>query len=59
MSNINITLIKSTSGSIRKHKATVEALGLKKVGQTVTQPDNEAIRGMIDTVAHLVRTSKG
>ena len=59
MSNINITLVKSTSGSIRKHKATVEALGLKKVGQTVTQPDNEAIRGMINTVVHLVRTSKG
>ena len=58
MSNINITLVKSTSGSIRKHKATVEALGLKKVGQTVTQPDNEAIRGMINTVVHLVRTSK-
>ncbi|MDD2392488.1 MAG: 50S ribosomal protein L30 [Eubacteriales bacterium] len=59
MSNINITLVKSTSGSIKKHKATIAALGLKKVGQTVTQPDNEAIRGMISIVNHLVRTSKG
>ncbi len=59
MSNINITLIRSTSGSIKKHKATVEALGLRKVGQTVTQPDNDAIRGMINTVAHLVTSSKG
>ena len=59
MSNINITLIKSTSGSLKKHKATVEALGLRKVGQTVSQPDNDAIRGMINTVAHLVTTGKG
>lgn len=59
MSNINITLVKSTIGSIKKHKATVEALGLKKIGQTVTKPDNEIVRGMIATVSHLVETSEG
>jgi large subunit ribosomal protein L30 len=58
MSTINITLVKSTSGSLKKHKATVEALGLKKVGQTVTQNDNAATAGMISTVAHLVKVTK-
>jgi large subunit ribosomal protein L30 len=58
MSTINITLVKSTSGSLKKHKATVEALGLKKVGQTVTQNDNAATQGMISTVAHLVKATK-
>lgn len=58
MSTINITLIKSVSGSLQKHKATVEALGLRKVGQTVTKDDNAATAGMIKTVAHLVKVTK-
>ena len=33
--NLKITLVKSTIGAIPKHKATVAALGLKKIGQSV------------------------
>ncbi len=58
MSKLNVTLVRSTSGSLKKHKATVEALGLKKIGQTVTLPDNDAIRGMITHVSHLIKVSK-
>ena len=42
---LNITLMKSPIACQPKQKATVQALGLRKVGQTVCQPDNAAIRG--------------
>ena len=47
---LKITLVKSPIASLPKHKATVAALGLRKVGQTVEQPDNPAIRGQIFAV---------
>ena len=51
---LKITLVKSTIGAIPKHKKTVEALGLRKLHQTVEKADNAATRGMLDKVAHLV-----
>ena len=39
-------------------KATVEALGLKKVNKTVEMPDNDAVRGMIWHVRHLVKVEE-
>ncbi len=51
---IKITLVKSTIGALKVHKATVEALGLKKIGQCVEQKDNVQIRGMIRKVSHLL-----
>jgi large subunit ribosomal protein L30 len=55
---LNITLVKSTIGSLVVHKRTVQALGLKKVGQTVQQDDNACVNGMIFRVQHLVSVSK-
>ncbi len=55
MAKLNITLIKSTSGAKKPHIATVRALGLTKIGQTVQQEDNPATRGMLQKVAHLIR----
>jgi len=55
---IKITLVKSTIGAIPKHKKTVEALGLKKLNKTVEMPDNDAIRGMVNQVRHLVKVSE-
>ncbi len=55
---LRITLVKSTIGAIPKHKATVAALGLKKLNKTVEKPDNAAIRGMIDQVKHLVKVEE-
>ncbi len=54
MSKLKITLVKSTNGAKVKQLATVEALGLRKIGQSVIQADNEATRGMVRKVAHLV-----
>ena len=51
---LKITLVKSPIGAVPKNKKTVEALGLRKLHQTVEKPDNEAVRGMIATVSHLV-----
>lgn len=51
---LKITLKKSTIGAIPKHKKTVEALGLRKLNSTVEQPDNAAIRGMVQNIRHLV-----
>lgn len=54
MSLVKITLIKSTNSCIKKQKATVEALGLKKIGQSKVMEDNAVSRGMIKVVNHLV-----
>ena len=51
---LKVTLVKSTIGSLEKHKRTVQALGLKKIGSNVVVRDNPAMRGMIFAVKHLV-----
>lgn len=55
---LKITLVKSTIGAIPKHKKTAEALGLKKLNKTVEQQDNPAIRGMVDSIRHLVKVEE-
>lgn len=55
---LKITLVKSPIGAVPKHKATVTALGLKKVNKTVELPDNDAVRGMIWHVKHLVKVEE-
>lgn len=49
-----VTLVKSTAGRLVKQQRTVEALGLRKLHQSVTVDDTPAMRGMIRTVSHLV-----
>ena len=55
---IKVTLVKSPIGSIPKHRATVAALGLKKLNKTVELPDNDATRGMVQQVRHLVKVEE-
>jgi large subunit ribosomal protein L30 len=55
---LKIKLVKSTIGSKPLHRKNVEALGLKKLGQVVTKPDNPQIRGMIKKVVHLVEVEE-
>ena len=55
---LKITLVKSPIGAIPKQRATVEALGLKKLQKTVELPDNVAVRGMIQNVRHLVKVEE-
>ena len=55
---LKITLVKSPIGAVPKNKKTVEALGLRKLNKTVEMPDNEAVRGMIRQVRHLVKAEE-
>ncbi len=55
---LRVTLVKSTIGAIPKHRATVEALGLKKIGKTVELPNNDAVKGMVWHVRHLVKVEE-
>ncbi len=55
---LRITLVKSTIGAIPKHRATVEALGLRKIGKTVELPNNDAVKGMVWHVRHLVKVEE-
>ncbi|MGI2329621.1 50S ribosomal protein L30 [Planococcus sp. YIM B11945] len=51
---LEITLTKSVIGAKPNQRKVVQALGLRKMHQTVEQQDNAAVRGMLDKVAHLV-----
>ena len=51
---ITVKLVKSPIGYNKRQKATVEALGLRKMHQTVEKTDNPTVRGMIAKVSHLV-----
>ena len=51
---ITVKLKKSPIGYNKRQKATVDALGLKKINQTVEKSDSPTIRGMIAKVSHLV-----
>ena len=55
---LKITLVKSPIGAIPKQRATVKALGLTMMHKTVEMPDNEAVRGMIWHVKHLVKVEE-
>ena len=52
---LKITQVKSRIGYKKKAKATLDAMGLKKMNQTVELPDNLAIRGMIKKIEYLIK----
>ena len=51
---VRITYVRSVIGYDKTQKGTIKAFGLRKLGQTVEQINNPAVRGMIDSVGHLV-----
>lgn len=55
---IKITQVRSTIGRLPAHRRTVKALGLRRIGHTVVQKDNPAIRGMINTVSYLLKVDE-
>ncbi len=59
MARLHVTLVKSPIGHKPNQILTIKALGLTtKISSTVVQEDNEAIRGMIKTIAHLVKVEE-
>jgi len=54
MAKIKIRLVRSTIGTLPKHRATVRSLGLRKIGSSTVQEDTPSILGMVRHVSHLV-----
>ena len=54
MAELKITLKRSIIGRPQNQRDTVKSLGLKKMNSTVVKPANDAIKGMVNTVSHLV-----
>lgn len=53
--SIRVTLVKSPSGRLKKHRACVAGLGLRRIGHSVVVEDTPAVRGMINRVSYMVR----
>jgi large subunit ribosomal protein L30 len=58
MAKLRVTWIKSAIGYNIKQKATIKALGLRRLHHTVEHQDSPVIRGMIGKVSHLVRVEE-
>ena len=54
MAELKITLKRSIIGRPQNQRDTVKALGLTKLNSTVVKPANDAIKGMVNTLSHLV-----
>ena len=55
MAKIKVTLVKSTIGQVESVKATVKALGLRKIRSSKELEDTSAVLGMVNKVKHLVK----
>lgn len=58
MAKVKITQVKSIIKKSKRQKATMTALGLRKINQSVEHEVTPQIQGMIDTVAHIVRVEE-
>lgn len=55
---LRITLVRSTIGRPSVQGRTVQALGLRKINSVVVRPNNPSIRGMVNSVSHLVKVEE-
>jgi large subunit ribosomal protein L30 len=58
MAKLRIKWVKSSIGYPKDQKATIQALGLRKLQHTVEHDDQPALRGMIRKVSHLVEVEE-
>ncbi|WP_372775306.1 50S ribosomal protein L30 [Mangrovibacterium sp.] len=58
MAKIKVTLVKSVIGSEKSQKATVEALGIKKLNHSVEHEVTPALMGMVNKVRHLLKVEE-
>jgi large subunit ribosomal protein L30 len=59
MSKVRITQIRSAIGQSQRHRGTLRALGLGKIGKTVEHDESPVIAGMLRKVRHLVEVDNG
>jgi large subunit ribosomal protein L30 len=55
---LRITQVRSAIGVKPRQRGTLRALGLRRINDTVEQPDRPEIRGMVNTVPHLVKVEE-
>ena len=55
---LKIKLVKSLNGRLKKHIATAESLGLRRIGQVSVQPDNDQTRGKIAKISYLLEVTE-
>ncbi len=55
---LKITLVKSTIGAVPKNRKIVESMGLRKLNKSIILPDNEATRGQIRQISHLIKVEE-
>ncbi len=55
---LKITLVKSTIGAVPKNRAVVESMGLRKINSSIILPDNDATRGQIRKINHLIKVEE-
>lgn len=55
---LKLTLVRSLIGRLKKHKATIECLGLKRIHQSVVVKDIPSVRGMINQVQYLLKVEE-
>ncbi len=58
MKTLKITQVRSQIGETQKHRGTLRALGLGKIGRTVERPESPELAGMLRKVSHLVRVEE-
>ena len=59
MAKVRITQTRSPIGQSQKHRGTLRALGLGKIGKTVEHDDGPVLAGMLRRVRHLVKVEHG
>ena len=55
---MKVTLVRSTNGTIGKHRETVRGLGLRRINHSVVLEDTPSTRGMVNKVNYLVRVEE-
>jgi len=59
MAKVRITQVRSQIGQTQRHRGTLRALGLGKIGRSCEREDHPTVRGLIDSVRHLVVVDDG
>lgn len=55
---LNVKLVKSLNGRTKDQIATAHSLGLRKIGDVSAQPDNEATKGKVKKISHLIEVTE-
>ena len=59
MAKVRITQVRSQIGETQKHRGTLRALGLSRIGKTAEHDDGPVLAGMLRKVRHLVKVENG